>query len=358
MLYGPETFVYALNFAPLLMLVALTGATTRMRPVSLALLAAVALAGGVNNWSRFTEAAAEARAFTAGSERGRAQAAWLARPGELWPRSRGHVPLGLPGLPELAKAYVEPGGAFSPSVGSFGMSAWTRDTNGNVLHISDSVLLEVTRSSFLDAAIGIVSTTPDYVVRWDSPQPGTWRMRLTPTGLAERLTIAIRSTGPAGGPIRSILNQAGRLTINERWQLTLGDGLSVERIGVESRGWIGRGVADAPQRAQDPRGWLYALLHVDGPAELIIVDPQAAPTLPAAILAAGPMALRRGLTSTSQSRALPRRSMRRSRRSFRASPVATGGRARRSASRGPGSATPPSSSRRWCAQDARTRHGR
>ena len=47
--------------------------------------------------------------------------AMMQRPDDVWPRGKGHVVLALPGSPETAKGYHEPGGGFSPVFGSFGV---------------------------------------------------------------------------------------------------------------------------------------------------------------------------------------------------------------------------------------------
>ena len=54
------------------------------------------------------------------------------RPGDPWPRGIGHVLLAVPGSIEKQKAYHEPGGSFSPEVGSFGVSIWITDPKGAI----------------------------------------------------------------------------------------------------------------------------------------------------------------------------------------------------------------------------------
>lgn len=60
-LYGTETFLYALNFTVLLVLVAALAACTRARPVALGLAVVVAIIGAINNYSLRVEAADHAR---------------------------------------------------------------------------------------------------------------------------------------------------------------------------------------------------------------------------------------------------------------------------------------------------------
>ena len=61
------------------------------------------------------------------------------RPKDYWSPNKAHVILALPGSPERAKAYLEPGGGFSPGVGSFGLSFCLTDAAGNVIATSDTV---------------------------------------------------------------------------------------------------------------------------------------------------------------------------------------------------------------------------
>ena len=64
------------------------------------------------------------------------------RPDDLWPRGTGHVPLGIPGSPRSQKAYHEPGGSFSPSPGSFGISFWIVHPDGHLIATSNTIPLE------------------------------------------------------------------------------------------------------------------------------------------------------------------------------------------------------------------------
>src|SRR5437870_5820937 len=65
--------------------------------------------------------------------------AMLQRPNDPWPRGKGHVVLAVPGCSEASKGYHEPGGSFSPSFGSFGVSIWVADNDGKIVATSDSL---------------------------------------------------------------------------------------------------------------------------------------------------------------------------------------------------------------------------
>src|SRR5205809_5321984 len=65
--------------------------------------------------------------------------AMLQRPNDPWPRGKGHVVLAVPGCSEASKGYHEPGGSFSPSFGSFGVSIWVADNDGKIVATGDSL---------------------------------------------------------------------------------------------------------------------------------------------------------------------------------------------------------------------------
>src|SRR5206468_5231510 len=65
--------------------------------------------------------------------------AMLQRPSDPWPRGQGHVLLAVPGCSEEGKGYHEPGGSFSPSFASFGVSLWITDNDGKIVATSDSL---------------------------------------------------------------------------------------------------------------------------------------------------------------------------------------------------------------------------
>src|SRR5204863_8217147 len=54
-------------------------------------------------------------------------------------RSSDLVVLAVPGCSEASKGYHEPGGSFSPSFGSFGVSIWVADNDGKIVATSDSL---------------------------------------------------------------------------------------------------------------------------------------------------------------------------------------------------------------------------
>lgn len=113
-IYGKETFLYALHFAPLLVILAAFSTLTPARPIALVLAGMLILTAGVNNSLQFSKAAEFVH--THGSPRHRVLGQMQLRPNDPWLRGMGHVVLAAPGSSEVDKAYHEPGGSFSPSV--------------------------------------------------------------------------------------------------------------------------------------------------------------------------------------------------------------------------------------------------
>ncbi|MDX2112098.1 MAG: hypothetical protein SFY80_17855 [Verrucomicrobiota bacterium] len=149
-------------------------------------------------------------------------------PDWIWNRSDTHVILGVPGSLECFKTPVEPGNSFSPGVGSYGVSTWLsvdgqlyapeqmpqdalqwRFENGYlpVLTSRWSVGdIHVTSQLFTDGEIEL-SDIRDYLA-----------VEIKNGGLTPRevsLYLVIRSFGAAGGPIRRIVYEDGRVVIND-----------------------------------------------------------------------------------------------------------------------------------------------
>ena len=121
------------------------------------------------------------------------------RPGDPWPRGSGHVPIGPIGSAARDKAYVEPGGSFSPTVGSFGISFWVVGPTGAIVTTSDTMPLEQTRASYLPGP-GIAIATPFYDATWDVGAIAGVRLTLVShvaDGVIWRSSFAVLARRPA-----------------------------------------------------------------------------------------------------------------------------------------------------------------
>jgi len=269
LLYGEETFLYSLHFAPLLVLVGAFATTTCMRPIALALAVVLIGCGGANNIMRLFEATAF---FQSGSVSARADVLRekMARSDDPWPRGTGHVVLARPGSPEHQKSYHEPGGSFSPVPGSFGVSFWVRGRDHH-LRTSDDVPQFQIRQH-LDTAIAanregpaaINTETPMYRTRWSLAGQDAWNLTLERDHPSDsELSLVIRSVGPAGGPIQMLEWDGQRLRINDRWTVTVAPAPAAVTLGDERDADWKTAKASARQWS-GKHGWGYARLDLGG----------------------------------------------------------------------------------------------
>lgn len=215
----------------------------------LILLAVVALAA---------DAAGGARKLT---QREIVKRAMRERPDDPWPRGRGHVVLAWPGSPQKEKAYHEPGGSFSPAIGSFGISIWVLDKDGKLITTSDTIPMHEVRQELTwrssDNPAAIHTRTPYYEALWWSGLPHTWSLEARLRGLtAKRLALVVRSVGPAGGPVRSLECVGRALHVNGTWRVTTSPQMPVHLGSERTHGWVKERTGATKWRGED--GWGYA----------------------------------------------------------------------------------------------------
>lgn len=261
LLYGEETFVYSLNFLPLLLAVAALGAISPGRRVVVALAAALAVCAGMNNWQQFQAATQSAIQFT--PQRDLMTQVMHKDPDRPWPRSVGHVPLAVPGAPEGSTAYHEPGGDFSPRVPSFGVSLWLCDTNGLPVVTSQTVPLSDIQQTFAPSAHSnipaIVTRTPHYHATWSRVDATHWELRVT-NYTNHVPVILIRSVGPAGGPVTALEWNGEQVAVNHRWALTATPAPETIVLGDENQaGWMQAHTSETSWKGAS--GWGYARLN-------------------------------------------------------------------------------------------------
>jgi hypothetical protein len=232
------------------------------------------------------------------TERALVRAAMAARPGDPWPRCVGHVLLAFPGTREDEKGYHEPGGSFSPGAGSFGVAIWAMaDSGGRLVATSDSLPLAEVQQHLAASSGGagdndgagdidgdgrhppaIVDTTPVFEARWQTSAPGMFGLEVVPRNqpAGNSTVLAIRSVGPAGGPIRTLDYKDGRLRINDRWTVVLSPLPTGVKLGEEPTAptprWWQISPPGSPTDARPPAeatwhggsGWGFALLSFGG----------------------------------------------------------------------------------------------
>ncbi len=189
-------------------------------PTAIRMLATFLLVAAPITWALATQRDLARREAAAHPERG-------------WPRGAGHVVYAWPGTSEDQKGYVEPGGSFSPVPGSFGLS----------IEDGDRLPLSQIKQRFAwvsgESLPVLVTQTPHYDANLLSDRPGHWTILITGTG-SRSIAIAVRSVGPAGGPIFSLKNVKGRLLISDRWVIRFDPAPVSVRIseeGPHAEGW-------------------------------------------------------------------------------------------------------------------------
>ena len=277
LLYGWETFLYAPHFAPLLIAFAALSTLTQQRVLALLLAVLLISTAGINNILVFQQT----RDFYAvqGTQRHLVQAQMLRRPADPWARGVGHVVLAEPGSQASDKAYHEPGGSFSPAVGSFGVSLWVVDSQGGLKTTSDAIPLDqidqqwvygaapsliaaptVTQTASTQTVPHLQTHTPYYQATWAKEsisRQNTWKLSVTPTLNGSRVIPVIRSVGAAGAPITSLQWQDQTLRINDRWTATLSPAPTKVYLGSElSPSWKTEQASLTQWQGKD--GWGYA----------------------------------------------------------------------------------------------------
>ena len=203
-----------------------------------------------------------------------------ARPEDPWPRGRGHIVFAIPGTLEEQKSYGEPGGSFSPTVASFGLSLWMTDAQGRVTATSDSIPIGSIQERWLwdSGKLPVWETkTSTYHATWEIIDQNEWRLKLEPNPHAGPLQLVLRSVGPAGGPISNLKFRDGQLTINGRWTLSASPPLQLISCGHEGDlGWLSDRLHQTSWEGRD--GWGYARFQVGPPTTVTIRGPETVPS--------------------------------------------------------------------------------
>jgi hypothetical protein len=263
LVYGEETFLYSIQFLPLLIVLAALTMLTPLRGLARGLAGVLLICIALNNGLQLSRAAEAFNAWI--PPRYQLQAEMRKRPGDFWPRSRGHVILAVPGTAQDQKAYHEPGGSLSPAPGSFGLSVWVLDRNSTVQKTSDTILLDQIQQRFRwdagKAAPSVLTETPEYQMEWAPLRPGRWLLRLQTKSL-QHLALAIRSVGPAGGPVSTLEWDGQHLVVNGRWSVQVTPKPVTAVIGEE--GPVNWSVArSSDTRWRGHTGWGYARIELD-----------------------------------------------------------------------------------------------
>lgn len=283
-IYGEETFLYAFHILPLLVLVAgFAFEWPRLRIWVRIGTAMLAVAAAANNGLVLRQARACASAL--GNQSVAALTEKAARPQDDWPRGKSHLVLGRPGAEAAGKAFMEPGGSFSPSAGSFGVSFWVTAAGGRKVATGDSLpLSQTSQTEGFDEATQPCAdfSTPFYHGRWTMIGPGRWQLRLEAGPAWQpgwQLWLMLRGIGPAAGPLNRIEAAPGEtLLINQHWRVRCQAARPVTGADESIHGLDGP-TGGLP--VTSPSGWAYARVALELPAAVEMDDGASPP--PAAV---------------------------------------------------------------------------
>ena len=208
-----------------------------------------------------------------------------AHPEWIPPRSDVRVFLGEPGAPEATKTTVEPGNVFSPGMLTFGVTWWLRFPADGSFFATETAPLEALHWRYEEGCLPLIhceTQVHGVDVQHSLFQDGAaadyseavcGRLRLSNPETARRpvnvqVFIALRSLGPAGGPLPDLAVEANRRGFCQpKGNLPL---LAVDRdpdaigCGVGDPSPLARrGEVPAEAACQDKDGWVYGLLRYD-----------------------------------------------------------------------------------------------
>jgi hypothetical protein len=275
LVYGRETVLFSLHYLPVLIILIGVGCSMFLRTLSRVLVCVLIVCAVIANLSEFSQA----RGVLAeqGTQRQLVRAQMRLRPKDPWPRGTGHTVVAFPGSAEVDKSYVEPGGSFSPRVGSFGIGVWLVGPDGSIVRTSDSIELAKTKQRFtnfpeMSEPPGVVSSTPYYALRWSLDSDSEWQGTLTWQPAAQASPVlAIRSVGPAGGPIYSLRRRGEAILVNERWLVEFSPAPASVRLGWEGRERLSATMGSASVEAPDnSTGWGIAVVRAPDAGQFII----------------------------------------------------------------------------------------
>ena len=273
LLYGSETFLYAPNFLPALIVLAAFGAMSPLRRVVVPVALLLVVTNAVNNGSQWW------RATRFLSDNARYQhdprAARAARPEDPWPDAANFTPISEPGARVVDQVYVSAGGSFSPGMDQFTISLWARDQDGRILANSDETLPSPSdttqREDERGRPWGPVQTAY-YDVHWQPDGVRKYRMLLTSRNDA-RISLVVRGIGARPAPVRHLHWDGSRLTINRRWVIEGDSATMITFLGDEnSREW--QNACQAQCEIDVPDGWAAARLELSarGRHALVVRD--------------------------------------------------------------------------------------
>ncbi len=260
--FGHETFLYALDYFPPLLVLAAFATQSPHRWLVRGLACALVLTAGANNAVQLRRALgffqhAGPWEHDIVSERAR-------RPGDLWQRPGEVQLLSNPDGGMQSQPVHVPGGTFHPALFRFAASFWVLDARDNLLATSDNIPSDRVREDSITtptgSTIGMRTSTPYYSAEWRVAPRARRLLELDVTDAAHPVLLVLRGFGAWGGPLRSAAWNGQRLLLNDRWTLACSPLPSRVSLGEEGvPGWTRQrlGVSSV----LSTHGWAYARLR-------------------------------------------------------------------------------------------------
>lgn len=199
------------------------------------------------------------------------------------PRSDTRVFLGQPGAPEATKTTVEPGNTFSPGMRTFGVTWWLRFPRDDSFLAPELAPIDSLVWRYDEGFLPLIHCdveANEIAVRHSLFQDGEaadfseavcGRLELVSTASEStdlQLFIALRSLGPAGGPIPDLTIGADGASfwLSERNLPLMGVDQPPTALGCgvgDPSAWARRGDTPAGQCVQDAQGWCFGLMRYD-----------------------------------------------------------------------------------------------
>jgi hypothetical protein len=285
LVYGTEPFLYGGNWTVYLFLLAALGLAKAPRAVSISLLLLCLLTAGMNNRRAYWSSLATLMPY--GSERDKAEQMMKFYPRRAWPRGVSHAIIAWPGSAAGQKGYMESGGSFSPGPGSFGVSVWIGSRESGPSLTSDSIPIEEITQSF-ETTGGplpkVAVQTPYYHLSWTAASDSAFILDLA-IAAGSAAGLAVRSTGPTGGPITALMLEESTLLVNNRWAIEGDFRSDAAYLGEESRGAWAQIKGNHWSGAS---GWGYAVIPLKSGATQRFVIRDRAASAPSALPFPGP----------------------------------------------------------------------
>lgn len=198
-------------------------------------------------------------------------------PDWIAPRSDVRVFIGEPGAPEATKTTIEPGNVFSPGMYTFGVTWWLRLPDTGAFFATETAPLDALRWQYEGGHLPVIHCDvnwSDLSIRHTLFQDGTAAERAEAVAARLQLTasqaqtvqvfVALRSLGPAGGPLNTLDVDERGFSRNHLPLLAFDRSPSATGCGVGDPSPLARqGHVPNETSVKDDAGWCYGLARFD-----------------------------------------------------------------------------------------------